>query len=141
MKHRLSYAYKKKRKKTKMPIWKGFQYKSKFACLYNSVKRLFPFICGRHMPAIFSLLRATADETRFCRDSSALYSSTDTMTDETSRSDNCRLNLGLNDFSHERGRRCQCASGAFGRLKIIRDFSIRRVMRDPFNLRHNLRSK
>lgn len=56
------------------------------------------------MPAFFSLLHAnaTAGETRFCRGSSALCSSADTMTDETSHSDNCRLNLGLNDFSHER---------------------------------------
>lgn len=33
-----------KAKETKMPICKRFQCRSKFACLYNSMKRLFPFM-------------------------------------------------------------------------------------------------
>jgi hypothetical protein len=51
----------------------------------------------------------------FCRDFFALC--TDTMTDETSRSDNCRSNLELNNFSHEREN--QCTFKIFERMKIV----------------------
>lgn len=115
---RTSYHTHVKPKKTKMPIYKGFQCRSKFACLYNSVKRLFPFICavGICRPFFRFCMRPRAKPV-FCRGSSALCASADTMTGEPSRSDNCWLNLGLNDFSHERERRCQCTFGTFERLK------------------------
>jgi len=102
-----------------MPICKRFQFRSKFACLYNSVKRLFSFMRSvRICRPFFRFMRPRAKPVFVA----ALlhYASVDTMTDETSRSDNCWLNLRLNDFSHERKRRClgrcQCMFGTFKRF-------------------------
>jgi len=117
------YTCKSEKKKRKCQFAKDSSVN--FACLYNSVKRLFPFICGQfvYVGFFFSLLHATSGETRFCRGSFALCASADTMTDETSRSDNCRLNLGLNDFSHERERHYQYTRRI---RKILHDFNVGR---------------
>lgn len=125
-----------------MPICKGFQGRSKFACLYNSVKRLFPFICGRY--AYAGLFLASACD---CGRNPFLSRLLCIMrecgyNDETSHSNNCWFNLGLNDFSHERECRCQCTFGAFGRLseqRLYMTLDTERITRN--SLCHNLHNK
>lgn len=110
---RTDYGTHVKAKKTKMPICKRFQCRRNLRVC--TIRRLFPFMRSVRIcrPFFRFYMRPRAKPVFVA----ALlhYASADTMTDETSRSDNCWLNLGLNDFSHERERRC------FGRCRYTLD--------------------